>query len=171
MRCINCRKSELVIQKAEMTGEVQGETFSVMCEALVCPNCGFKTVGAGQVQDFMKLLADEFRQKHFLMTGAEIKRRRKELNWSQQDLAEKTGVGLASIKRWEMGKIQDKAMDQLLRLFLDPEYIRKHLREMEWARRVPVSASGFKFSSGEDSHIAYKPMTPLSQSIAFDPVY
>ena len=111
MLCIKCRKAELETRSAELEGEIQGETFSVNCPALVCPKCGYKTISAGQVQTFMRLLADQFREKHGLLTSEEIKRMRKEMGWTQADLAMKTGAGSASIKRWELGKIQDAAME------------------------------------------------------------
>ena len=40
---------------------------------------------------------------------------------SQQEWAERTGLGIASVKRWEAGSlIQNEAMDRYLRLLLNP---------------------------------------------------
>jgi transcriptional regulator with XRE-family HTH domain len=50
-----------------------------------------------------------------LLTSAEIKKYRKQFGWSQQDLSKKTGLGISSIKRWELGIIQTKPMDTLLK--------------------------------------------------------
>ena len=162
MLCIKCREAELETRRAELEGEIQGETFSVNCPALVCPKCGYKTIGAGQVQTFMQLLADRFRVKHGLLTSEEIKRMRKRKGWSQADLALKTEAGSASIKRWELGKIQDAAMDKLLRLFLDPEYARRHAREMgQIDPRTRRDEPGLPFSQGEDRKLSYKPIEPF----------
>ncbi len=162
MQCIKCRKAGLETRSAELEGEIQGETFSVNCPALVCPKCGYKTIGAGQIQTFMRLLADQFREKHGLLTSEEIKRMRSRKGWSQSELAMKTGAGSASIKRWELGKIQDAAMDRLLRLFLDPEYARRHAREMnETDRRLIWSQPHLQFSHGEDERSSYKSLAPF----------
>lgn len=135
MICLNCRKAELETKIACVDGEVHGESYTVSCEALVCPRCGYTTIGAGQTQEFMRLIADAYRTGHGLLTGIEIRAMRSALGWSQMDLAARTGAGIASIKRWELGKIQDEAMDKLLRLFLDPNHAKQHAKAMGLAQR------------------------------------
>ena len=50
------------------------------------------------------------------LSPKEIKGLRKAAKINQRQLAEMTGIGLASIKRWETGKlIQSSAMDKVLR--------------------------------------------------------
>ncbi len=159
MLCVRCRKGELEAKKAEVEGEVHGERFNVECAALVCPLCKYTTIGAEQIQDFMRLLADAYRYRHGLLTGSDIRRMRKALDWSQTDLASRTGVGLASVKRWELGKIQDDAMDKLLRLYLDPDHARRHAKEMGQAqgRIVVRTEMGLKYSHSENRNQMYKP--------------
>ena len=53
-----------------------------------------------------------------LLTGEQIVEGRKKLSWTQEDLARAANVGIASIKRWETGQIQTKAMDDILRRVL-----------------------------------------------------
>jgi len=50
MQCIQCRQAKLEEKPAEMAGEVQAESYSVRCEAMVCPNCGYKTIGGSQLR-------------------------------------------------------------------------------------------------------------------------
>jgi len=159
MLCVECRNAELETKKAELEGAVHGEQFRVECAALVCPKCKYTTVGGDQIQEYMRILADAYRVKHRFLTGEEIKRMRKALGWSQNDLASRTGIGQASIKRWELGKIQDEAMDKLLRLYLDPDHARRHAKEMEQAqaRIVVRTESGLKFSHLENRNQTYKP--------------
>jgi putative zinc finger/helix-turn-helix YgiT family protein len=161
MLCIQCRKAQLLQKQAEVQGEVHGESYLVECEALVCSKCGYTTVGAGQIQEFMRALADAYRERHGMLTSKEIKRLRKALNWSQIDLASKTGAGVASIKRWELGKIQDAAMDKLLRLSLDPEFARKHASELEQTERRGLESKTIQFSASEDRNQTYKPFAPM----------
>ncbi len=138
MTCIHCRRAEIESNFTEIEGEVHGESYAIECQALVCPRCGYKTIGAAQTQEFMRLLADAYRIGHGLLTSVEIKSMRSALGWSQMELAERTGAGIASIKRWELGKIQDQAMDKLLRLFLDPNHAKQHAKAMGLAQRKLV---------------------------------
>jgi putative zinc finger/helix-turn-helix YgiT family protein len=140
MICINCRKAELATKCSSVAAEVQGETYTIKCEALVCPQCGYTTIGAGQTQEFMRLMADAYRHHHGLLTSSEIKSLRTGLGWSQVELATRTGIGIASIKRWELGKIQDEAMDKLLRLYLDPIHAKEHAKEMGLAKKRSVQS-------------------------------
>ncbi len=85
----------------------------------VCPVCGMTASNieaAGQVQ---RQLADAYRAKKNRLTGDEIRSLRQAKNLTQLALAEKMGVGIASIKRWELGNIQSSSMDNLLRSYLE----------------------------------------------------
>ena len=55
----------------------------------------------------------------------EIRARRMQLGMSQTQFGEYLGTGPASVKRWELGQVQDKAMDELIRLKTDPEAARQ----------------------------------------------
>ncbi|MCD8481573.1 MAG: nucleotidyltransferase domain-containing protein [Verrucomicrobia bacterium] len=56
-----------------------------------------------------------YRNRFGLLAPEEIIGFRKELELSQQRFADLLGVGVASVKRWEKGLVQDKAMDELIR--------------------------------------------------------
>jgi putative zinc finger/helix-turn-helix YgiT family protein len=61
-----------------------------------------------------------------VMTPSEIRYLRKKMGLSRRQLAELTGVGEASIARWERGAvIQNRSLDQLLYLLSFPENIRR----------------------------------------------
>jgi DNA-binding transcriptional regulator YiaG len=66
--------------------------------------------------EYMRKLADAYRTKHKLLTSDEIVASRKTLGMTQRQFADYLSVGEASIKRWELGQIQDPAMDKLIRL-------------------------------------------------------
>lgn len=50
---------------------------------------------------------------------------------SQKDFADRLKVGIASVKRWELGAIQDESSDRLIRLSTDVDEARLNLRELE----------------------------------------
>ena len=51
-----------------------------------------------------------------LLTSSEIRRIRIDLGMSQEEFATYLSVGVASVKRWELGKAQEKSMDDLVRI-------------------------------------------------------
>ena len=81
--------------------------------------------------EYGRLLADKYRSAHGLLTSEELKERRERLSMSQAKFAEYLGVGIASVKRWEMGKVQESAMDALIRLKTEPEAARLNLKTVE----------------------------------------
>jgi transcriptional regulator with XRE-family HTH domain len=56
-----------------------------------------------------------------LLTGQQIADGRKKLGLTQEELAERANIGIASIKRWEGTTIQSRSMDRLLRTALGGE--------------------------------------------------
>jgi putative zinc finger/helix-turn-helix YgiT family protein len=84
-------------------------------ETYVCDECGISVGTIQQAAAIQNAIADAYREAKGLLTGKEIKRKRKELGWTQKELARKAGVGVVSIKRWENGIIQTKSMNQALK--------------------------------------------------------
>ncbi len=121
MKCLDCGTGKPVNRVADVEGEVRGERFTVASKALVCDRCGYQAMEGEDVQEFMRALGDAYRRAHRLLTSAEIRSRRGALGMSQSEFSVYLGVGVASIKRWELGAIQDVAIDRYLRLKTDPE--------------------------------------------------
>lgn len=99
----------------------RGEKLKVKAGNYVCPVCGLKLADAKLARKNQRIIADAYRAKVGLLTGEEIIEGRKKLGLTQKELAEKLGVGEASIKRWELGAIQTEAMDRLMRQLFDQE--------------------------------------------------
>ncbi len=110
-------------------GEMRFETFTTkkifrdveieyQAEHFVCPVCRLTAASLEQTGKIQRLIADKYRKKVGLLTGEDIKKKRKELGLTQENLADELAVGIASIKRWEGGVVQSKSMDTLLKTFL-----------------------------------------------------
>jgi putative zinc finger/helix-turn-helix YgiT family protein len=84
----------------------------------VCPECGLKAGTIKTAGAIQKEIADAYRVKVGLLTGDKIKSLRTSRGRTQQQLAEYMNIGVASVKRWETGLIQSKAMDRALRVHL-----------------------------------------------------
>jgi putative zinc finger/helix-turn-helix YgiT family protein len=118
MNCIQC-SHELKEQLASFEGQYAGETFVVRVPGLVCEECGYQTLHAKQVDAYQSALADKYREKHKLLTGAQIRKLRAQRGMNQEQFAAYLNVGPASVKRWELGKVQDASMDELIRIKCD----------------------------------------------------
>lgn len=114
IRCPECGSS-LQEQVADITSTRKGESFVVSVDALVCPKCDFKTVPRDKASQFAKRTADAYRKKHDLLTTMNLMDMRATLCMTQKQFYDLVGVGEASGKRWELGEIQSKAMDKLIR--------------------------------------------------------
>jgi putative zinc finger/helix-turn-helix YgiT family protein len=137
-----------------LVGATHGESFELVSDALMCPNCGFKTLPTEKMGEFALRVADAYRQKHELLTSSQIKDRRLDLGMSQQQFASYLGVGSSSVKRWELGYIQDKAMNDLILLKTDAQRAEANVAEV--LRRLGklgypaiVAKSGYLPSFGE----------------------
>jgi putative zinc finger/helix-turn-helix YgiT family protein len=108
----------MTVKKPEKKLSFRGSRLSVPVEQFVCPECGEEAGTVEQTAVIQKSIADTYRKSVGLLTGKEIVEGRKKLNLTQDDLAQKMSVGIASIKRWEGAGIQTKSMDQALRMAL-----------------------------------------------------
>lgn len=121
-----------------ITEEYRGETVTVEVEARVCPKCGYRTIPSDKIGQYGRLLVEAYQEKRGLLTGAEIRRRRESLGMSQEKFAEWLRVGIASVKRWELGAVQDEAMDELIRLRTDAGHAKSNYEEV--CQRTGVEA-------------------------------
>jgi transcriptional regulator with XRE-family HTH domain len=64
----------------------------------------------------LRLAADDYRRKHGLLTSEVIRARREALGMSQAVFAEWVGIGVASVKRYELGGVQDAGIDKRIRV-------------------------------------------------------
>lgn len=117
--CFQCGNDSLREAAIEMTGERNGQSFRVLTDGYRCDVCGFKTIDNDQSEDFTRKVSDAYRSVNGLLTSMEIKERRTAMGMTQQQFASYLGVGVASIRRWELGQIQDRAMDNLIRVMTD----------------------------------------------------
>jgi putative zinc finger/helix-turn-helix YgiT family protein len=131
MTCFECGLETLCLGEVELHGERSGQDLTVKMVGLKCSNCGFQTIDSEQGAEFTKLLSDAYRMGNGLLSSAQIVAARTRLGMSQQQFAEHLGTGSASVKRWEAGKVQERSMDELIRLKTDPEAARRMLRELE----------------------------------------
>jgi putative zinc finger/helix-turn-helix YgiT family protein len=173
LKCPECDERDLQPAITELTGSTHGESFAITSDALVCPSCGFKTIPVEKMGEFALRVSDAYREKHQLLTSAQIKDRRLDLGMSQQQFANYLGVGSSSVKRWELGQIQDKAMNNLMVLKTDLDAARENVIEVSARLKQPVWVAGrqwyyldelFQGSTNTPSEVLGSEMNFLTES-------
>jgi len=103
------------LRKIDKTMNFRGEDIAFQIEVNVCEKCNMEIATIAQTAAAQNVIADAYRKKIGLLTGEEIRKGRESLGLSQNELAKRAGVGIASIKRWENGIIQTKSMNSALK--------------------------------------------------------
>ena len=102
--------------KRKLEQEFRGETFEVEGSAFHCKHCEFAIAAPGALEALRVATLDAYRQRHGLLTSAEIVARRNAMGMSQRTFAAHLDIGVASLQRWEKGlMVQDRANDFVLR--------------------------------------------------------
>ena len=127
MKCPECGEGTLNEGMLNIQAQVRGESVPIQFPGAECPMCGFQEIDSARMAAYGLATADAYRAKHGLLTSDELRSRRRRLGMSQVEFANHTKASLPSIKRWELGAIQDEAMDELIRLKTDAEAARKNL--------------------------------------------
>lgn len=139
MRCFVCGKGVLKRGRAKVEATVRGERYVVETPALVCSKCGHAAVEGEDAPEYMRRGADAYRKAHGLLTSSEIRERRRALKMSQRQFAAYLNVGEASLKRWELGQIQDAAMNELIVLKTDRAAAQRSLTALSLRLRAGIA--------------------------------
>jgi putative zinc finger/helix-turn-helix YgiT family protein len=105
---------EMAVVVAMQDKTFKGERITYQTETYECKECGLNIGTIEQAAAAQNAIADAYRKIVGLLTGQEIKEKRAAKGWSQKELAERSGVGIASIKRWENGIIQTRSVNEAL---------------------------------------------------------
>ncbi len=121
---LNCPSGhgEMKLTHKEKQGGFRGEGISYHLECYICPVCGLEAGTLKQGIAVQKAMGDAYRKKVGLLTSQEIINSRKKMHLTQETLAGRIKVGIASVKRWEGGVVQSKSMDMMLRRALAGEF-------------------------------------------------
>lgn len=121
-KCWQCEEEMQKSTSVEFSQKFKGEDVVFRSPGYEC-NCGYKTVSGNQLDEYNINKADAYRRKHGLLTSGEIKAIRRKLKMGKRKFAEFLGVSDKSVKRWEKGKVQNLANDNLIRMKAEREEI------------------------------------------------
>ncbi|MCM2353112.1 MAG: DUF4065 domain-containing protein [Pseudobdellovibrio sp.] len=131
MKCVKCGSKKFETKQERASVEIKGEQIDYIADMDVCANCGLSVASDDQMHTSYVNASDAYRKKHQLLTSTEIIVFRSNMNMTQEQFAEYLGVGVASLKRWENGSIQEKANDELIRLKCSEEKLNEQLYDLE----------------------------------------
>lgn len=114
---------KMVLRKTKKRMTFRGVNIIAPIEQYRCTVCGVETATVNQAADTQMAISETYHKAVNLLTGKEIVEKRKKLNLTQEALAKRMNVGIASIKRWEGGTIQSKSMDRALRIALGDQSV------------------------------------------------
>ena len=130
MKCIKC--GNVVEPEAPRTveTELKGERISVEFSAPQCTHCGDVVILGRHVRAYHRAVSDAYRRKVGLLTTDEIDSLRHDLGMTLPEFASYVCVGVATLKRWRRGEVQTEALDRLVRLRADLQYVEAAASEL-----------------------------------------
>jgi putative zinc finger/helix-turn-helix YgiT family protein len=126
LSCPVCDNSdELELIKGEKEFLIRNKPITVDMEYYKCSACGDEFIVPDSENDPLENAYRLYRAEHGLLLPEEIRGFRLKYGLTQGELAKLLGLGVASISRYEKGKIQDESHDKLIRLATDPMKLRE----------------------------------------------
>ena len=114
LHCPNCEQERLFRrEQRRQEYDVRGEPVVLTVPLWICPVCG-ETIADDQFGDPIEKAFDAYRQKHGLLTPAEIQGIRLKWKLSQAAFAALLGMSQATINRYELGSLHQEKEDELL---------------------------------------------------------
>jgi putative zinc finger/helix-turn-helix YgiT family protein len=141
--CLRCGSTELDSARREVEFDYGGREKPFRVKATfpfkTCRVCGFSFLD-GIDEDLQHEAAC---RQLGVMTPSEIRDLREKLELTQEEFAELTKIGVASVSRWERGfLIQNEANDQLLYLLTFPENVERLRQRKAWGAPTVVPTFG-----------------------------
>ncbi|MEW6142469.1 MAG: type II TA system antitoxin MqsA family protein [Chloroflexota bacterium] len=130
--CSNCeKKAEFEVLSKEEVITVKRDQLRVQVPYLKCKECGDEVLDPSTAGDPFNLAYNQYRAEHGLLKPEEIRAWRKAVDLSQSELSKLTGIGTATLSRYENGSLQEESHDKLLRLAMKSENLAELVRKSE----------------------------------------
>ncbi|WP_058556466.1 type II toxin-antitoxin system MqsA family antitoxin [Thiohalocapsa sp. ML1] len=115
--CRICGEGRLTVEVEKNLVEYRGVSESLDSHYAVCDACGSEQADAAQARANKRLMVAFKKRVDGLLTGTEVRERRKRLNLTQEEAARVFGGGPVAFSKYEADDVaQSVAMDKLLRV-------------------------------------------------------
>lgn len=142
--CPDCESSHLVNKFENEAMEYgAGDSATIINVAIPvthCLNCGFSFTGS----DAANLRHDAICRHLNLLTPLEIRQLRVSLGLTQEGFSKLSGIGVASLGRWEASQLlQSKSHDKLMRLMGNAQNIKQLKQEARTESQKNIEGNNF----------------------------
>jgi|GEM_PF-3466558 len=131
VKCPECGQGQLrtITRTEEFDFDLGDEIVKVRAENVPvekCDRCGEEMSGPAAA----RVRHEAICRAAGLLAPSEIKAIRDEFGWSQQHMAELTDIGIATLSRWERGRLlQNRSHNKILQAIRDCPPFREYLEE------------------------------------------
>lgn len=139
------------------TYEIKGQQITSDVSIKVCAICGQELSGDGLIDEELKIFRDKYRESNGLLTSAQIKKIRSQMKLTQREFAVLLGMGEKTITRYELGQIQEVAMDNLMRMGNTIEYINMVIEKRDIDITLKEKLKKYK-SAVAKNNVEWKPI-------------
>ena len=166
--CIACGAENSYRRQLTCSDKIlRRETFNVKHHHWVCTACSTGILGDAEMDEAMRAAVAAYQRAHGLLTAQEIQTARKNKQWSQEALAQRSSLGIATIKRLESGGIiQTKSNDQALRRTLNPSPLNTDFVYIKVSFTAVPSPDRTGYYG---MHLNSRSFKPIPQTGGFDP--
>ena len=130
MKCIKCGQRVEPEAPRTIDAEFRGKCLSVRLRVPWCSQCNRAVILGRKVRTYHRAVSDAYRRQVGLLTTDEIDGLRRSLNMTWSEFADYLFIGIATLKRWNRGEIQTRALDRLVRLMADPSFLERAASEL-----------------------------------------
>lgn len=132
MYCPECdAEREIEIRHEKESYPVKNENVEIIAQVTYCKSCGEQIWNEEFDEDNLRKAYRLYRTSHGLLQPEDIKRIRDKYNLTQTTFAKILGFGEKTIARYENGRIQDNAQNNLIELADYPDVFEKLLKKSE----------------------------------------
>jgi putative zinc finger/helix-turn-helix YgiT family protein len=128
--CPYCEKeTELRRKQATQEIAIRGELIPIEQDYMQCLECHQEFVDPNINIDPLPAAYEEYRRRKGMVQPRQIRSFREKHGLSQQDLSRLSGIGMATLSRYENGALQDETHDTILQLIMEPRNLIKLLHD------------------------------------------
>ncbi len=128
--CPNCEKeTEQIKYDAKEEISIRGELIPVQMRYFRCEECGEEYEVPNPEYDPLAIAYREYRSRKGMVQPEELKAFRKKYGFTQKELSDVLSMGIATLNRYENGALQSEAHDQAIKLFMQPDNLRRVLED------------------------------------------
>jgi putative zinc finger/helix-turn-helix YgiT family protein len=141
-KCGKCRHRAVTLVTVPYTVQFDhdGRKYPIAIPALEVPKCG----NCGTIaldEEANQQISNAFRRQAKLLTPEEIRAGREKLGLTQQDFADRLGIAVSTLSRWETGaQIQQRSLNRLMRAYFDLRELRQYLDRVAGGELLPGAA-------------------------------